>query len=142
MAIWVRSAELRHEITVTEATLTQAFAQAALVTLGLGMGPTTVTESEQREVRAHGATPEELLAHWIAECLYVQDIEGFACAAIEFTVFDVEPKAGAEPLRLHAVLRGEPDAGGGRDRAGSISPRDVVIHRVGESYEVRLVLEA
>ena len=34
-------------------------------------------------------------------------VEGFAWRRIEFAVFDVEPRAGAEPMRLHSLLHGE-----------------------------------
>jgi SHS2 domain-containing protein len=37
----------------------------------------------------------------------VHEVEGFACRAIEFAVFETTPTAGGEALRLHAILRGE-----------------------------------
>jgi hypothetical protein len=34
-------------------------------------------------------------------------VEGFACRAVEFVVFDAAPGAGGETVRLHAILKGE-----------------------------------
>jgi SHS2 domain-containing protein len=95
------------ELAVTAATLREAFAQAALAALGLAVDSTSLLDREVREVRAHGTTPETLLAQWIDECLYLCEVEGFGCRHIDFAVFDTEPKPGGEPLRLHAFLRGE-----------------------------------
>ena len=64
--------------------------------------------AEVREVRAHGPDQAALLRRWLEECLYVHEVEGFACRSIEFAVFQDAPAAGGEPLRLHAFLRGEP----------------------------------
>jgi len=50
----------------------------------------------------------DLLRRWLDECLYVHEVEGFACRSIEFAVFEAASSAGAEPLRLHAFLHGEP----------------------------------
>ena len=47
------------------------------------------------------------LQAWLQECLYVHEVEGFACRTIEFAVFDATPGAGGETVRLHAILRGE-----------------------------------
>jgi SHS2 domain-containing protein len=87
--------------------LADAFARAALAVLGVAVDPGTVEERDRREVRAHGTTTEALLAHWLNECLYVLDVEAFACRRIDFAVFDVAHRAGAEPMRLHAFLYGE-----------------------------------
>jgi SHS2 domain-containing protein len=96
-----------YEIRVRGATLQQAFTEAALQVFALAVDPAVVRPSEVREVRAHGSSLGALLGQWIAECSYVHEIEGFACHAIEFAVFDVDPSAGAEPMRLHAFLYGE-----------------------------------
>jgi SHS2 domain-containing protein len=88
-------------------TLREAFANAALAVLGLLVDPATVGEREVREVRAHGTTPEALLIQWVSECLYIHEVEGFVSRRIDFAVFDAEPKAGGEPLRLHGFLHGE-----------------------------------
>jgi SHS2 domain-containing protein len=133
---------MKREIVAKGATLRQAFAEAALATLGMTIDRAAVTDSEVREVRAHGASLESLLVQWIEECRYVQEIEGFGCRAIDFIVFDIEPKAGAEPLRVHALLRGETDAGSAPEGAtASISAQDVGIRRSEDGYEIRVVLE-
>lgn len=87
--------------------LPELFAAAALDVLALAVDPGAIEEREVREVRAHGSSHEALLQQWIGECLYVHEVEGFACRRIEFSVFDLEPRAGGEPLRLHAFLHGE-----------------------------------
>jgi SHS2 domain-containing protein len=84
----------------------EAFARAALVVAARAFTPETVEEGDVREVRAHGETVEALFANWINECLYVHEVEGFAWRRIEFAVFDAEPRAGAEPMRLHSMLHG------------------------------------
>ena len=66
-----------------------------------------VGDGDMREVRAHGVGLPALLHAWLQECLYVHEVEGFACRAIEFAVFETAPSAGGEALRLHAILRGE-----------------------------------
>ncbi|HEU4439729.1 MAG TPA: archease [Methylomirabilota bacterium] len=90
------------------ATLPDAFARIALALFAAAVDPETVSETEVREVRAHGPDRVALLRRWLDECLYVHDVEGFACRSIEFVVFDRAPAAGGEALRLHAFLRGEP----------------------------------
>jgi len=135
---------MKEAIVASAATLPQAFADIALAMLRLGVSidQSAMKDCEVREVRAHGASLEALLVRWIEECQYVQEIEGFACRAIEFAVFDIEPKAGAEPLRLHALLRGETGASGDRDSGTrSVSARDVAIRRVDDGFEIRLVIE-
>ena len=89
-------------------TLPEAFSRIALALFAVAVDPSSVAEVEAREVRAHGAGLSALLRQWLEECLYVHEVEGFACRSIEFAVFDTAPTAGAEPLRLHAFLRGEP----------------------------------
>jgi SHS2 domain-containing protein len=96
------------EIAVEARTLRDAFAQLALSLFAATVDPASVEEAEVREVRAHGAGVPALLRRWLEECLYVHEVEGFACRSIEFAVFDAAPTAGGEPLRLHAFLRGEP----------------------------------
>ena len=94
-------------IRVRAATVPEAFAQAALAIAARAFDPEAVLERDVREVRAHGESVEALFANWINECLYVHDVEGFAWRRIEFAVFDVEPRASAEPMRLHSMLHGE-----------------------------------
>jgi SHS2 domain-containing protein len=89
-------------------TLPEAFSGIALGLFAATVDPVSVDETEVREVRAHGAGLPALLRRWLEECLYVHEVEGFACRAIEFVVFDDTPTPGGEPLRLHALLKGEP----------------------------------
>jgi SHS2 domain-containing protein len=96
------------EIAVEATTLSDAFARIGLALFAAAVDPASVDEAEVREVRAHGAGISELLRRWLEECLYVHEVEGFACRAIEFVVFDASPGPGGEPVRLHAFLRGEP----------------------------------
>jgi len=96
------------KLSVEAATLPDAFARVALALFAAAVDPASVDEAEVREVRAHGASVPALLRRWLEECLYVHEVEGFACRSVEFVVFDVSPTAGGEPLRLHAFLRGEP----------------------------------
>jgi SHS2 domain-containing protein len=96
------------ELAVEARTLPDAFARIALALFAAVVDPASVDEAEVREVRAHGAGVPALLRRWLEECLYVHEVEGFACRSIEFVVFDAAPTAGGEPLRLHAFLRGEP----------------------------------
>ena len=78
----------------------RAFAQAARGVFALIVEPSTVADRERREVRAQGATPETLLANWVSEGIYVQEIEGFAVCTVEVTVCD--------GTLVHGFLRGEP----------------------------------
>jgi SHS2 domain-containing protein len=96
------------ELTAEARTLPDAFARIGLSLFAAAVDPLSVDEAEVREVRAHGAAVPALLRRWLEECLYVHEVEGFACRSIEFVVFDAAPTAGGEPLRLHAFLRGEP----------------------------------
>ncbi len=96
------------ELAVEARTLPDAFTRIALALFAAAVDPASVDEAEVREVRAHGASVPALLRRWLEECLYVHEVEGFACRSIEFVVFDAAPTAGGEPLRLHAFLRGEP----------------------------------
>jgi len=96
------------DLAVEAATLPDAFVRIALALFAAAVDPASVDEVEVREVRAHGAGVPALLRRWLEECLYVHEVEGFACRSIELVVFDVSPTAGGEPLRLHAFLRGEP----------------------------------
>jgi len=95
------------ELTATGATLSEAFARIALGLFAAAVDPATVGDGDTREVRAHGVGLPALLHAWLQECLYVHEVEGFACRALEFVVFDTTTAAGGEALRLHAILRGE-----------------------------------
>ena len=92
---------------MTGSTLPEAFTRLALGLFAAAVDPATVEETEVREVRAHGGGVSALLQAWLQECLYVHEVEGFACRTIEFAVFDATPGAGGETVRLHAILRGE-----------------------------------
>lgn len=132
------------EIRATAASLREVFVETALKVFALAVDPAEVEEREVREVRAHGATPEGLLLHWIGECLYVHEVEGFVARAIELTVFDTAREAGGEPLRLHAFLRGEElEPGRHRPRLGleSARPARVSLETPAGGYEVRLTVE-
>jgi len=122
-------------------TLQEAFVQAMLSMFALAVDPAAVEPRDVREVRAHGASVEALLAHWIGECCYVHEMEGFACHAIDLAVFDVEPKVGGEPLHLHAYLHGEEMDPARHRPAGTIKPvasREVSIQSTSDGYEIRL----
>ena len=95
------------QLVVEAPTLPDAFARIALSLFAAAVDPASVDETEVREVRAHGVGIPALLRRWLEECLYVHEVEGFACRSIEFTVFEISPSAGGEALRLHAILRGE-----------------------------------
>lgn len=95
-------------LAVEAATLPDAFARIGLALFATAVDPASVEDAEVREVRAHGVGRAALLRRWLEECLYVHEVEGFACRSVEFVVFDASPAAGGEPVRLHAFLRGEP----------------------------------
>jgi SHS2 domain-containing protein len=120
------------------ATLPEAFARTALVVLARVVDPDSVEAREVREVRAHGRTPEDLLVHWVRECVYVHEVEGFAWRRIEFAVFDAAPRAGGEPLRLHAFLHGDTIDIGDRPLPDvtDLSNASVRIDQVNGEYEV------
>jgi len=96
------------ELAAEGPTLPDAFSRLALGLFAASVDPASVEDTEVREVRAHGVGVPALLRRWLEECLYVHEVEGFACCSIEFVVFDEAPAGGGEPLRLHAYLRGEP----------------------------------
>ncbi len=131
------------EIVASGATLADAFARAALAVLAQAVDPTAVRPVDVREVRAHGASLETLLRTWISECCYVHELEGFACHTVDFAVFAAEPSAGAEPLRLHALLRGEAIDVERHGSAGVVkAPRSVSIEQGERGYVIRLALES
>ena len=123
-------------------TLRQAFVEAVLGLFSGVVDPAVVEAREVREVRAHGDRPEALLAHWIAECCYVHEMEGFVFRAIDLALFDVEPRVGGEPMRLYAYLHGE-ELDPARHRAGRpvkpVSPAEIEIRHDADGYEIRLV---
>lgn len=96
------------ELLAEAPTLREAFGRIAVALFAATIDPLSIEEREVREVRAHGLDLRALLHRWLEECLYVHEVEGFGCRSVELAVFDTAPTSGAEPLRLHAFLRGEP----------------------------------
>jgi protein archease len=132
------------ELTATGATLSEAFARIALGLFAAAVDPATVSEDDSREVRAHGVGPSALLQAWLQECLYVHEVEGFACRAIEFAVFDTTPGAGGETLRLHAILRGEeidPSRHAIRHAIRNVSSRGLAVESEPAGFRVRATLD-
>ena len=117
-------------------TRAEAFAQAALGVLALGIPPAGVEPRETRAVRAQGDAPELLLVNWVNECLYVHEIEGFAVRRVEVETL-------AEAL-VHGVLHGEPiDLG--RHTPGTVV-KAATLHGVSVTdgaggHEVKLVVD-
>ena len=114
----------------------EAFAQAALAVLALGVAPAEVEEQEARDVRAQGASPEELLVAWVNECVYVHEIEGFAVHRVTVTALDAQV--------AHGTLHGEA-LDPGRHRLGTVV-KGATHHRVSvvttaASCEVRLIVD-
>jgi protein archease len=132
------------ELTATGATLAEAFARIALGLFAVAIDPATVGDGDTREVRAHGAGLPALLHAWLQECLYVHEVEGFACRAIEFAVFETAPSPGGEALRLHAILRGEEiDPARHRLRAAirNVSSHDLTVEPGAVGFSVRATLD-
>ena len=129
------------EVIARGATLREVFVEAVLGVFAHVIDPAAVNLHEVREARAHGDSIEALLAHWIAECCYVHEMEGFVFRAIDVARFDVEPNVGGEPMRLYAFLHGE-DLDEARHQAmGSIrppAPSDISIRRDVDGYEIQV----
>ena len=132
------------ELTATGSTLSDAFARIALGLFAAAVDPATVGDGDTREVRAHGVGLCALLHAWLQECLYVHEVEGFACRAIEFAVFETTPTAGGEALRLHAILRGE-EIDPARDRIlaaiRNVSSRGLTVEAGAAGFLVRATLD-
>ena len=114
----------------------EAFAQAALGVLALGVDPAGVEERETRDSRAQAATIEDLVVAWINECVYVHEIEGFAVHRVTVDRLD-----GAI---AHGVLHGEP-LDPARHRLGTIV-KGATHHRVSVTTttggdEVRVIVD-
>jgi SHS2 domain-containing protein len=125
-------------------TLPDAFSRIALALFAAAVDPASVDETEVREVRAHGPDPAALLRRWLDECLYVHEVEGFACRSIEFAVFEAASAAGAEPLRLHAFLHGEPidpDRHTPRAVIRGIGAQGLSVQGESEGFQVRATLD-
>jgi SHS2 domain-containing protein len=74
--------------------------QCALGVFNLIVPTAAVEPLEGREVAARGASVEALLVNWLAECLYVHDLEGFVVSDIS--------RPEVTTTGVHALLRGEP----------------------------------
>ena len=124
-------------------TLAEAFAQAAVAMFAAITDVAAVDGREIREVRAHADTLDALLVNWLAECLYVHDVEGFVASRAEVTAIDEGPRAGGEPFRLHGVLRGE-EIDPARHRTGEpvtgVEAGGASVARGPEGFEVRAIL--
>jgi len=114
----------------------EAFAQAALGVLALGVDPADVDERETREVRAQGATLEGLVVAWINECVYVHEIEGFAVhrVTVDLDGDDV----------IHGVLHGEA-IDRARHRLGTVvkgaTHHQLSVTSTEGRYEIRLIVD-
>ena len=97
-----------------------AFAQAALAALALGVAPAEVEERDTRDVRAQGASIEELLVAWVNECVYVHEIEGFAVHRVSVTALGAAV--------VHGSLHGE-ELDASRHRLGTVV-KGATHHRV------------
>jgi SHS2 domain-containing protein len=98
----------------------EAFAEAAGGVLALGVAPASVRERETRDVRAQGASAEDLLVAWVNECVYVHEIEGFAVHRVSVERL--------EEGVVHGTLHGEP-LEAGRHELGTVV-KGVTHHRV------------
>jgi SHS2 domain-containing protein len=96
----------RLRVTGCGPTLADALAQAALGVFTLLNRGASPASGSTREVRAHGRSLDDLLARWIAECLYVYEIEGFVANRIEFAALSAVAGSGGETVRLHSILHG------------------------------------
>lgn len=132
------------ELTAAGPTLSEAFGRIALGLFAAAVDPTTVGDGDTREVRAHGVGLCPLLHAWLQECLYVHEVEGFACRAIEFAVFETTPTSGGEALRLHAILRGEeidPARHAIRAAIRNVSSRGLAVEARSTGFLVRAALD-
>ena len=134
---------MSREIVARGRSLGEAFVGTVLNLFSFAVDPATVEPREVRETRAHGGSPEALLAHWIGECVYVHEVEGFVCHTIDLAVFDPDPQVSGEPLRLYAFLRGEemdPARHRSRGTVALVSPGNITISPIADGYEIRLTV--
>ena len=114
----------------------EAFAQAALAALALGVAPAEVEERDTRDVRAQGASLEELLVAWVNECVYVQEIEGFAVHRVSVTALGAEV--------IHGTLHGE-ELDASRHRLGTVvkgaTQHHVSVASTATGCEVSLIVD-
>ena len=113
-----------------------AFAQAALAVLALGVAPAEVEERETRDVRAQGASIEELLVAWINECVYVHEIEGFAVHRVSVGALGAAV--------VHGSLHGE-ELDANRHRLGTVvkgaTHHHVSVAGTARGWEVSLIVD-
>ena len=113
-----------------------AFAQAALGVLALGVAPADVRERETRDVRAQATTLEDLLVAWVNECIYVHEVEGFAVHRVSVH------RLGDDVV--HGVLYGE-DLEPGRHRVGTVvkaaTHHQTAVTATPTGCEVRLIVD-
>ena len=117
-------------------TRAEAFAQAALGVLALGVAPAEVAERETRDVRAQAGSVEELLVAWVNECVYVHEIEGFAVHRVSMSRLTGDV--------AHGVLHGE-ELDPRRHRLGTVV-KGVTHHHVSVAIgatgcEVRVIVD-
>jgi SHS2 domain-containing protein len=132
------------ELDVRGSSLPETFARIALKLFAALVDPAAVRDVEVREVRAHGGALPALLRQWLEECLYVHEVEGFTCRTIDFAVFEATQQAGGEPVRLHALLRGEaldPERHQIRAVIRGVSREAVEVEPDGEGWRARARLE-
>jgi SHS2 domain-containing protein len=126
------TADLRFR--VTGRSLADAFAEAALAvcsTLAPGCTPGDVV----RRIGLEAPDPEELLADFLSELLYLADAESIAFCAFE---------VGIEGTRLSALCRGEPfrrEKHGGGEEIKGISYSGLAIYKEGESYVLEFIAD-
>ena len=124
--------------------LPDAFGRIALALFAAAVDPASVEDREVREVRAHGPDLPALLHRWLEECLYVHEVEGFGCRSLEFVVFHADPTGGGEPLRLHALLHGEPVDPARHRVIGAVrgvSREGLLVEAEGDDVRVRATVE-
>ena len=114
----------------------EAFAQAALGALALGVAPAEVEERDTRDVRAQAASPEDLLVAWVNECVYVHEIEGFAVRRVSVTALG--------PEVVHGTLHGE-ELDAHRHRLGTVvkgaTHHHTSVASTATGCEVRLIVD-
>jgi SHS2 domain-containing protein len=114
----------------------EAFARAALGVLALGVSPDGVEARETRDVRAQGATPEDLLVAWINESIYVHEIEGFAVHRVTVDRLDDDV--------AHGVLHGEP-LDPARHRLGTVvksaTHHQVAVRTTATGVDIRVIVD-
>jgi SHS2 domain-containing protein len=117
-------------------TLPEAFAQAALAVLALGVEPDGVAEREVREVRGQGHSSETVLVDWLNQCLYVHEIEGFAVRRVEVDTLSTD--------LVHGFLHGE-ELDRNRHRLGTVvkaaTLHEVAVREAPGRAEVRVIVD-